>query len=80
MNKIKEIILTELNSGEKAEFHGKDYSQFSISDQYSEKTIKRHLRELEKEGKIKKSFCWNKRTATYYKVDLVDNDDDKIIQ
>lgn len=68
MNKIKEILLTELNSGEKAEFHGKDYSEFSISDEYSAQTIKKYLRELEVEGKIKKSFLWNGRTATYYKV------------
>ena len=68
MNKIKEIVLTELNSGEKAEFHGKDYSEFSISDEYSAQTIKKYLRELEVEGKIKKSYLWNGRTATYYKV------------
>lgn len=68
MNKIKEIVLTELNSGEKAAFHGKDYSEFSISDEYSAQTIKKYLRELEVEGKIKKSYLWNGRTATYYKV------------
>lgn len=69
MNKIKNVILTELDSDDNARFHGKDYSQFSISDQYTERTIKRHLRDLEVEGKIKKSFLWNGRTATYYKVE-----------
>ena len=65
MSKTKEIILMELDSGEKAEFHGKDYSEFSISGKYAVRTIKRYLRELEKEGKIKKSYLWNGRTATY---------------
>ena len=69
MNKTKEIILMELDSGEKAEFHGKDHSEFSISSEYAVRTIKRYLRELEMEGKIKKSYLWNGRTATYYKVE-----------
>ena len=68
MNKIKDVILQELAGDDNARFHGKDYSEFSISNQYAERTIKRHLRDLEIEGKIKKSFLWNGRTATYYKV------------
>lgn len=68
MNKAKEIILEELSSDEKAEFHGKDYSEFSISDKYAARTIKRYLRELEVDGKVKKSLLWNGRTATYYKI------------
>lgn len=51
MNKTKEINLEELSSDEKAEFHGKDYSEFSISDKYAARTMKRHLRELEVEEK-----------------------------
>ena len=67
MNTIDEIILNELGSGA-ATFHGKDYSEFSISDKYSDKTIKKHLRQLERQGLIAKSILWNKRTATYHKV------------
>ena len=32
MNTIDEIILNELDSGKQATSHGKDYSEFSISD------------------------------------------------
>jgi len=68
MNTIDEIILNELESGKQATFHGKDYSEFSISDKYSDRTIKKHLQQLERQGLIAKSTLWNKRTATYYKV------------